>query len=207
MYRRVHVNSRTGPNLLISLTFLLQVTYVSGLGRIHGMSLPMASSTIPIATAIVDVDSGEYFTSISGTTLRYAGGACGVASLTFKTNTQSFGPVGIPGNDTPFEVQGPVHAFHGAVKRGNETEILTAIGFWRLPAGKWLVWVAERLLSVDLGNRPYCSKTTLEESSQRGLTCFSVPLDVNLRGTESVIGGLKELCVEGPRKVMLIYIL
>jgi hypothetical protein len=102
------------------------------------MDMPVGSVTIPLATAVIDLDPDEYFMTITGTRLSYAPSPPligGVASLTFITNKQVFGPFGTT-SGSPFEIQGPIYAFHGAVSRGPATDILTAIGFWRLPPGK-----------------------------------------------------------------------
>ncbi len=136
-------------HMALSLTdFLLthaQVTYVGGVQDVHGMAGPIGSSTIPIATTTVDLDPGEYFTSISGTPLNYTATPMltrGLASLTFSTNKRGFGPFGFPNFEKPFQIQGPVYAFHGAVARGDTNDVLSALGCWRVPAGKELSQVA-----------------------------------------------------------------
>jgi hypothetical protein len=114
-----------------------QVTYTAGRQAVHGTSAPPGSPGLE--TVIIDLEHGEYFTNISGTILTYPGApgpVRGVASLRFVTNKQLFGPFGIVTIDKPFEVQGPVYAFHGAVTRGYMTEVLTAIGFWKLPPSR-----------------------------------------------------------------------
>jgi hypothetical protein len=118
-----------------------QVTYALPGQGVHGTSTPLGSATIPLATATIDLDVAEYFTNISGTILTNPGSAAPVrvASLGFSTNKQVYGPFGNPTLNQPFAVQGPVYAFHGAVGRGNTTDILTAIGFWKLPASNQLV--------------------------------------------------------------------
>jgi hypothetical protein len=111
-----------------------QVTYELGTS-VHGIDVPIGPS--PLAKATIDLGTGEYFTSISGTLLTYSGSPSlvrGVASLTFQTNRQAFGPFGFVTANNPFQVQGPVYALHGAVRRTSTPEILTAIGFWK-PAG------------------------------------------------------------------------
>ncbi len=103
------------------------------------MDVLIGSSTTPIATATIDLDPAEFFTSISGTSLIFSGQpgiVRGISSLTFQTNKQAFGPFGVVTPDRPFAVQGPVSAFHGAVYRTDTGDILSAIGFWRVPAGR-----------------------------------------------------------------------
>jgi hypothetical protein len=117
-----------------------QVTYASGAQAVRGMAMPIgSSSSAPLATAVIELDPGEYFTSISGTTFNYSAQpqlVRGVASLTLSTNKRVYGPYGVASTDKPFEVRGPVYGFHGAVIRGSTTDLLAAIGFWRGPAGK-----------------------------------------------------------------------
>jgi hypothetical protein len=126
-----------------------QVTYGVGAQDVHGMTVPAGSSTFPIATATMDLDPGESFTNISGTILSDPGlpvRVRGVASLTFRTSGRVFGPFGTPTAGRPFDVPGPVYAFHGAVSRAYGTEILTAIGFWKLPAGKHPITSGSRMV-------------------------------------------------------------
>jgi hypothetical protein len=102
---------------------------------IHGTSTPTTATGL--TTAIIDLEAGEYFTNISGTMLTSASGpVCCIASLAFTTNKRLFGPFGVLTTEKPFVVQGPVYAFHGAVTRGYTTDILTAIGVWKVPLGK-----------------------------------------------------------------------
>jgi hypothetical protein len=127
--------------LITSLLNDGQVTYALGSQGIcgsKGVSNSNASPTTPLATAVITLDQGEYFTSISGTNLTNSASSVPVrvASLTFTTNRQGYGPFGVPMTDKPFEVQGPVSAFHGAVARGNMTEVLAAIDFWKTPITK-----------------------------------------------------------------------
>jgi hypothetical protein len=112
-----------------------QVTYGLGPQASRGVNSSIASS---IATTTIDLDSDEYFVKVSGLTLTNPGSAVPVrvASLTFTTNKQAYGPFGVPTIDKPFEVQGPVYALHGAVARRGMTETLSAIGFWKLPVSK-----------------------------------------------------------------------
>jgi hypothetical protein len=116
-----------------------QVTYDLKVQEVHGMDVPSGSSTSPIATATIDLDPPEFFTSISGTSLIYSGQPgivrC-ISSLTFQTNKQVFGPFGVMTPDKAFAVQGPVSAFHGAVYRTDTGDILPAIGVWKVPAGR-----------------------------------------------------------------------
>jgi hypothetical protein len=104
------------------------------------MDMPTEPLTTPLQTATIDLDPGEYFANISGTSFTdtYAGSLfpVGVASLRFSTNKRDYGPFGNPTTGKPFGVQRRVAAFHGAVYRGTTTEILTAIGFWTVPVGK-----------------------------------------------------------------------
>jgi hypothetical protein len=90
----------------------------------------------PLATASIDLDPGEYFTRISVTNLTRTSflvhQPVRLASLTLTTSKQVYGPFGVPTTDKPFEIQGPVYAFHGAVNRGDMTDILAAIGVWTL---------------------------------------------------------------------------
>jgi hypothetical protein len=117
-----------------------QVTYASGAQGVHGTDMPIMSFKTPLETATIDLDPGEYFTGLSGTLLTYGSGllvrVSGIASLNFSTNKQVYGPFGSPTNDQPFQVKGPVYAFHGAVTRGPTTEVLAAIGCWKVPPGK-----------------------------------------------------------------------
>jgi hypothetical protein len=112
-----------------------QVTYASGAQTLHGMDRGTGEP------ATIDLVAGEFFTNISGTNPTYVYGrntvlVRGVASLTFGTNKQVFGPFGVPSLDKSFDVQGPVYGFHGAVSRGSTPQILTAIGVWKGRAGK-----------------------------------------------------------------------
>ncbi len=139
------------------------MTYGSGPREVHGVDMPVGSFTTPLATAVIDLDPDEYFISISGTRLSYAPSppiSGGVASLNFITNKQVFGPFGIV-TSNPFEVRGPIYSFHGAAARGATTEVLTAIGFWRLPPGKqpgahtcWLSMVAGPMFNVRHSDSP-----------------------------------------------------
>jgi hypothetical protein len=124
---------------LITLLFgNAQVTYGLGAQGVRGTTTAVLPSTSPLTNSIIDLDSGEYFTRISGTIVTSAGSLVPirVASLTFSTNKQVYGPFGVPSTDKPFEVQGPVHAFHGAVAKGAMSDILTAVGFWKVPISK-----------------------------------------------------------------------
>ncbi len=127
--------------LLINLALnCAQVTYASGGHGVRGIDMPMgSSSSTPLATATIELDQGEYFTTISGITFNYSAQPQlihGVASLTLSTNKRVYGPYGVASTDKPFEVRGPVYGFHGAVIRGSTTDLLAAIGFWRGPAGR-----------------------------------------------------------------------
>jgi hypothetical protein len=127
-------------SLTIFLRSDVQVTYGLGAQAVRGTSTPMTSSGTSIATATVNLDAKEYFTKIAGATLMNSGSSLPVrvASLTFTTNKRVYGPFGVPTTDRPFEVLGPVYAFHGAVARGSMPESLTAIGFWKVPVTKQL---------------------------------------------------------------------
>jgi hypothetical protein len=120
------------------LTFLLligaQVTYGLGAQPVRGINIPLPSSTAPLAIAAIDLDAGEYFVKVLGTTLTYPGSPAParVASLTFISNKQVYGPYGIPSTDKPFELQGPVSAFHGAVALGDKPVTLAAMGIWKV---------------------------------------------------------------------------
>jgi hypothetical protein len=81
--------------------------------------------------------------------------ATGIASLTFVTNKQVFWPFGVPSLDKPFDVQGPVYGFHGAVSRGSPPEILTAIGIWKGRAGKQPATFSKRSLRLLLPDRAF----------------------------------------------------
>jgi hypothetical protein len=117
-----------------------QITYSTGPQGVHGMDMPIGPSKIPLQTATMDMDPEEYFTGLSGTMLSYGDmplvRILGLASLSFSTNKQVYGPFGSPTTAQPFEAQGPVYAFHGAVTRGETTEILAAIGIWKVPPGE-----------------------------------------------------------------------
>jgi hypothetical protein len=115
-----------------------QVTYGLVAQGVHGTTNPLVPFTDPLATSAIDLDPGEYFTKISGTNVTTPGSSVPVrvASLTFTTNKQVYGPFGVPTTDKPFEVQGPVLAFHGAAAKGAMSDILTAIGFWKVPIRK-----------------------------------------------------------------------
>ncbi len=106
-----------------------QVTYALGAQGVRGLSDLNVSPATPLATAVITLDPGDYFISISGTNFTNSASSVPVrvASLTLSTNKQVYGPFGVPMTDKPFEVQGPVSAFHGAVARGNMTEVLSAI--------------------------------------------------------------------------------
>jgi hypothetical protein len=128
------------PTLAAVLTFLLmtgaQVTYGFGAQPVRGIYGPLPTSAAPLATAAVDLDPGEYLIKVLGTTVTNPGssGPGPVVSLTFLTNKQVYGLYGVPTIDKPFELQGPVHAFHGAVAQGEKPVILAAIGIWKLSA-------------------------------------------------------------------------
>jgi hypothetical protein len=136
---RLHANGDNGLayyGRTCSLTYVksAQVTYAFGPQGLHGMTVPVASPSSPPATVAIALDPGEYFTKISGTTLTNPGSPvpARVASLTFTTNKQVYGPYGFPATDKPFEVQGPIYAFHGAVAREDISPTLAAIGFWKV---------------------------------------------------------------------------
>jgi hypothetical protein len=120
------------------LTFLLmtgaQVTYSLGVQPVRGINIPLPTSAAPLARAAVDLDPGEYFVKVLGATMTTPGSSAParVASLTFISNKQVYGPYGIPSNDKPFELQGPVSAFQGAVAQGDKQVTLAAIGIWKL---------------------------------------------------------------------------
>ncbi len=116
------------------------MTYALAGQGVHGTNTQLGSSTIPLATATIDLDVAKYFTNISGTIFTNPGSAAPVrvASLKLSTNKQVYGPLGYLTVNQPFAVQGPVYAFHGAVGRGNMTDILTAIGFRKVPTNKLL---------------------------------------------------------------------
>jgi hypothetical protein len=128
------------PSLIRFLLDDAQVMYGLGAQAVRGISTPITSSASPIATATIILDPGEYFTKTTGAILTNRGSSLPVrvAFLTLITNEQVYGPFGILTTDRPFEVQGPVHAFHGAVARGRMPESLTAIGFWKVPVSKQL---------------------------------------------------------------------
>ncbi len=113
-----------------------QVTYGFGAQPVRGMNIPLPTSAAPLASAAVDLDPGEYLIKVLGTTLTNPGSSAPgrVASLTFLTSKQVYGPYGIPTIEKPFELQGPVHAFHGAVAQGEKPVTLAAIGIWKLAA-------------------------------------------------------------------------
>jgi hypothetical protein len=118
-----------------------QVTYAGGTQRVHGVKIATGTSTVSLDTAAIDLDPGEFLNHISGTNLTSAGSdiPVRVASLTFSTNKRVYGPFGVPTTSSPFEVQGPVYSLHGAVARGQMSEVLAAIGFWTaVPAGRQL---------------------------------------------------------------------
>ncbi len=121
--------------IVLALT-AAQVTYADGPQGVHGITVPISSSMTPLATASIDLDPGEYFTRISVTNLTRTSflvhQPVRLASLTLTTSKQVYGPFGVPTTDKPFEIQGPVYAFHGAVNRGDMTDILAAIGVWTL---------------------------------------------------------------------------
>jgi hypothetical protein len=96
--------------------------------------VPMASSPDRLSTAVINLDPGEYFIKVFGTNLTNPGSPmpARVASLTFSTNKQVYGPYGVPTSNRPFEVQGPIHAFHGAVARQDIPPTLNTIGFWKV---------------------------------------------------------------------------
>ncbi len=130
-----------GYALLIDLALnAAQVTYTLGQQQGHGITIPSAAATPSLQTFTISLDQGEYFTHISGTNLTNARSSgpvpVRVASLTFSTNKKVYGPFGAPSSDKPFEIQGPVYGFHGAVSRGDTTEALTALGFWKVPSSK-----------------------------------------------------------------------
>jgi hypothetical protein len=140
-YKGLDQENFLSPWSRVLITRLLndgQVTYALGAQGVRGVSNLNASPTTPLATAVMTLDPGEYFISISGTNFTNSASSVPVrvASLTFATNKQGYGPFGVPTTDKPFEVQGPVSAFHGAVARGNMTEVLAAIGFWKTPISK-----------------------------------------------------------------------
>jgi hypothetical protein len=101
------------------------------------MSTANGSTTTPLVTATFDLDPDELFTSISGSTLinDRTRSILGVASLSFSTNKRVYGPFGFATTANLFEVRGPVYALHGAVTRSDTSDILAAIGFWKVPAG------------------------------------------------------------------------
>jgi hypothetical protein len=139
-----------------------QVTYVGGSPGLHGMNMPIGPSSLPLSPITIDLDPGELLTRVSGTSLLYAAPSQlvrGVASLTLSTNRKVYGPYGVPTTDKPFDVQGTVLALHGAVIKGDTSDILAAIGFWRATAGKqvpnielsvicWAFWGFGRLTSM-----------------------------------------------------------
>jgi hypothetical protein len=110
-----------------------QVTYAFGPPVLRGITIALPFSTAIFQTAVINLDPGEYFTRISGTYLTYPGSPAPgrVGSLTFCTNKQACVYYGVQTNEKPFEVQGPVYAFHGAVALGNTPLPLSAIGFWK----------------------------------------------------------------------------
>jgi hypothetical protein len=112
--------------------------YASGAQGVHGLVRPLLSEPNNPISVVIDLGPDEHITSISGTNLTIAGSSAirGIASLTFTTNKRVFAPFGTSTGGAPFKVQGPVYGFHGAATRGSTLDFLTAIGVWKLPAGK-----------------------------------------------------------------------
>jgi hypothetical protein len=110
----------------------VQVIYALGAPVLRGIAGPIASPADLLLTVVISLVPGEYFTTISGAMTSSGSPPARVASLTFTTNRRSFGSYGVPSTDKPFEVQGPVYAFHGAVARDSISPTLSAIGFWKV---------------------------------------------------------------------------
>lgn len=96
----------------------LQVTYANGvLGPVNGRD----SWSIPIATAYIRLDDGEFITNVSG---RFGSLVDG---LTFTTNKATYGPYGGTGG-SQFSQNSQIYGVYGVTRPGDNA--LTAIGFY-----------------------------------------------------------------------------